>query len=41
MLELSEMLRTSPLPSFPGSLLIGVIAHERVLSMGQIELFDI
>ena len=29
------------LPSFPGPLWLGVIAPDRVLSMGQIELFDI
>ena len=35
-------LRSTPsLPSLPGPLWPGVIAPDRVLSMGQIELFDI
>ena len=40
MLELWGMWSTS-LPSFPGPLWSRVVAPERVLSMGQIELFDI
>ena len=38
MLELYGMQRTPSLPSLPGSLWPGVIAPDRVLSMGQIEL---
>ena len=40
MLELWEMLSTSSLSSFPGLLWSGVLALDRILSMGQIELFD-
>ena len=29
------------LPSLPGSLWLGMVSPEKVLSMGQIELFDI
>ena len=35
------MRSTSSLPSLPGPLLPGVVAPDRVLSMGQIEIFDI
>ena len=38
MLELWGMRRTSPLPSLTGPLRPGVVAPDRVLSMGQIEL---
>ena len=38
MLELWEMRRTSSWPSLPGSLSLGMVASDRVLSMGQIEL---
>ena len=41
MLELWEMQSIPSLPLFPGALWPGVIAPDRVLSMGQIELFDI
>ena len=41
MLELCGMQSTLSLPSLPGSLGPGVIAPERIISMGQIELFDI
>ena len=43
MLELWRMWITSLLPSLPGPLCLGVVAPERELSMGQIELncFDI
>ena len=41
MLELGEMQRTLPWLSLPGSLFPEVVAPGRVLSMGQIELFDI
>ena len=41
MLDLWEMGSTPLLPSLPGPLLSGVVVPERVLSMGQIELFDI
>ena len=37
-LELSEMLNTASLPSLPGPLWLGVIAPDRALSIGQIEL---
>ena len=38
MLELWGILSTPLLPSLPGSLWSGVVASDRVLSMGQIEL---
>ena len=38
MLELWGMWSTSSLPSLPGPLWPGVVAPDRVLSMGQIEL---
>ena len=38
MLELKGMRSTPSLPSFPGPLWPGVVAPDRVLSMGQIEL---
>ena len=38
MLELWEMQITSLLPSFPGPFWLWVVAPDRVLSMGQIEL---
>ena len=38
MQELWEMRRTPSLPSFPGTLWSGVVAPDRTLSMGQIEL---
>ena len=38
MLELWGMQSTPSLSSFPGSLSLGVVAPDRVLSMGQIEL---
>ena len=41
MLDLREMRSTPLLPSLPGLLWPGVVAPERVPSMGQIELFDI
>ena len=41
MLELWRMQITSSLLSLPGQLWPGVVAPDRVLSMGQIELFDI
>ena len=41
MLELWGMQSTPSLPSLPGSLWPGVVAPDRVLSMGQIELCDI
>ena len=41
MLELCGMWSTPSLPSLPGSLWPEVVGPERVLSMGQIELFDI
>ena len=41
MLELWEMPGTPSLPLLPGSLWSGVVALEKVLSMGQIELFSI
>ena len=43
-LELSElwgMLNAPFLPSLPGPLRPGVVAPDRILSMAQIELFDI
>ena len=40
-LELSEMWSTPSLPLLPGPLWPGVVETDRVLSMGQIELFDI
>ena len=40
-LKLWGMLITSSLLSLPGPLWRGVVASERVLSIGQIELFDI
>ena len=41
MLELWGMRNTPSLPSFPGPIWSEVVAPDRVLSMGQIELFDI
>ena len=41
MLKLWGMQSTPSLPSLPGPLLSGVVALDMVLSMGQIELFDI
>ena len=41
MLELWGMCSIPSLPLFPGPLWPKVVAPERVLSMGQIELFDI
>ena len=41
MLELSRLWSTPLLPSLPGPLRPGVVALDRVQSMGQIELFDI
>ena len=41
MLELWGMLCALSLLSLPGPLWPGVVSPERVLSMGQIELFDI
>ena len=41
MLELWEMLSASILPLHSGPLMLGVVTPDRVLSMGQIELFDI
>ena len=38
MLELWEMQSTPLVPSFPGPLWLRVLAHNRVLFMGQIEL---
>ena len=40
MLELWEMLSTPFLPSFPGPLWPGVVAPDRVLSIGHIKLFN-
>ena len=37
MLELWEMLSTPSLPSLPGPLWLGVVAPDKVLSMGQRE----
>ena len=41
MLELWGMRSTPSLPLLPGSLYHGVITSDRVLFIGQIELFDI
>ena len=41
MMELWGMQSTPSMPSLPGPLRPGVVAHDRVLSKGQIELFDI
>ena len=41
MLELWAMQSTRSLPSHSGRLWPGVVAHKKVLSMGQIEMFDI
>ena len=41
MQELWEMQSTSSLPSLPGPLWPRVVAPDRVLSVGQVELFDI
>ena len=41
MLELWGMWSTPSLASLPGPLRPGMVALDRVLSMGQIELFDI
>ena len=41
MLELWEMQSTSSLPLLSGPLWLGLAAPDRVLCMGQIELFDI
>ena len=41
MLELWRMLITSSLPLLPGPHEPGAVAPDKVLSMGQIELFDI
>ena len=41
MLKLGGMWSTLLLPSLPGPLWLGVVAPDRVLSMSQIELFDI
>ena len=38
--EIWGMQSTPPLQSFPGSLWPGVVAPDRVLSKGQIEMFD-
>ena len=40
MLELWGMRSTPSLPSLPGSLWPGVVASDRVLFMGQIEMFN-
>ena len=40
MLELWGIQSTTLLPFFPGPLWLGVVAYDRILSMGQIELFD-
>ena len=40
-LEIWEMRNTTLLPLFPDQLWLGVVARDRVLSMGQIELFYI
>ena len=40
-LELWRMQNTSSLPSLPGPFWPGVVAPNRVLSMGQIELLDL
>ena len=41
MLELWRMRSTPSLPSLPGPLWLGVVVYDRILSTGQIELFDI
>ena len=41
MLQLWGMLSTPSLPLLPGPLWPGVVAPDKVLSIGQIELFDI
>ena len=41
LLELWEMLSTPSLPLLPDPLWTGVVAPDRVLSMGEIDLFDI
>ena len=41
MLDLRGTQSTSLLPSLPGPLWLVVVAPDRVLSMGQIELFNI
>ena len=41
MMELWGMQSTPSLPSLPDSLWPGVVELDRVLSIGQIELFDI
>ena len=41
MLKLWEMQSTPSMRLFPGPLRAGVEASDRVISMGQIELFDI
>ena len=41
MLEFGRMLHTPLLPLLPGPLWPGVVAPDRVLFIGQIELFDI
>ena len=41
MLELWEMQSTPSLPSFPGLHWLWVLAPDRVLYIGEIELFDI
>ena len=40
-LEFWEMQSIPSLPSLPDLLWTGVVTHDRALSMGQIELFDI
>ena len=40
-LELWEMWSTPSLPLLPGTFLLGVVVPDRVLSMGQLELFEI
>ncbi len=41
MLELGEIPSSSLLASLPGPLWLRVVAPERVLSMSQLELFDV
>ena len=41
MLDLQGMQSTPSLPSFPSPIWLGVVAPDRVLSMGQIQLFEI
>ena len=41
MLEQGEMHSNPLMLSLPGQLSLGVVAHGSILSMGQIELFDI